>query len=357
MTELFYRLSDLRPPLGVLVRVIWDGRPPVEMARVAHPSTKRECWVYRDRDEGVVYLPLDARALVESQRRARDVGEPWAGWHTLKSDAPEMWAPRDPQRWSLPLPEPVEVDFSAPVRMVAERVKFGAVEEAEAADLAREMENEREALRAQGERADVSQIHVKQWWRDVSEIKYEPSGEVSLRFCEGRLMRALAWCGAEDGPGKMRVNAGLLHEIGEAAARALAELEAKGLGDLPPPSFKPLPQDRADFEVAMGWFAAINPPELWSRRRKPWSLSREQRVLLYRSRAVPLSYGEIGARLGWRGHQRAQQVFGEAVEGCWRAANGMPVLKTLKVKDQIAALRERNRAHRRGQGLSEGGAG
>ena len=261
---------------------------------------------------------------------------------------PELWQPLKPEAWSAPLPAPV-VASSAGI-MTTERMKFGAVEAASSAELAREMERDRahanSSRKTDGFHGKPEQPEAR-WWRDISNIKYEPKGEVSQRMAEARVMRALAWCGA----GKPMTVGGspmtsLVREIGEEAARALAEIEQITPPDVAP-RFRPLPLDHKDFDVAMGWFVALNPPELWNSRRLPWGLSRLQRVILWRSLATPLSFAEIAHECRWMDYQRAQQAYADGIDKVWRAANGKRVHKQLKVRDQIAALRERNRASKR----------
>lgn len=304
----WYRLADQRPPYRVQVRVAWAARSFIAI-RGRHPKTGHDVWAGWS---GVQHYQLDLP------------GEP------------ELWQPLHPEKWLLPLPAPVPVSG---MRMVSERLRFGAVEEATSADLAAEMERDRQDARRGRLVDDETPVIASQWWRDISQIAYHPAGDVSQRHAEGRVMRALAWAGVGGGLTLASRTVGqVLAGLAEAAAMG-ADDRDRGV------RFTPLPADHDDFLIAMSWFTALNPPERRTDPR-PWSLTREQRILAMRARSVPLSFGDIGHAFGWKGHQRAQQVYGAALDKVWRAANGRRVFKASSV-DQIAALQERNRAYRR----------
>lgn len=272
--------------------------------------------------------------------------EMWAGWDGVGAipidlgGEPDLWQPLHPEKWMLALPSPVV--WAGPGRMVSERTKFQAVEDAASADLAAEMERDRADARARPSDEASGAVVASQWWRDVSQIRYAAFGQITQRHAEGRVMRAVAWAGVGGGLTlASRTTATVMAELADAAALA-ADDDGRDLIV----RFEPLPVDQSDFLVAMAWFTALNPPE--SRRgasAKPWGLSSAQRVLAARARSVPLSFGDIGRFMGWRGHQRAQQVYGETMERIWKIANGA-VVRRGRV-DQIEALRERNRAYRR----------
>jgi hypothetical protein len=190
---------------------------------------------------------------------------------------------------------------------------------------------------------------VKPLWHDPDMVRYEPRGQVSMPMAEARAMRALAWCGAGSGwQARAKLTGDVLSVAIDLMKLASAEADTSDM-DAIATRFYPQRSDRQDFDVAMGWVTALNPPELWHKRRKAWSLSRMQKVLLWRSLPVPLSFEAIGHEFDWKGHQRAQQVYADGIEKIWRAANGMRVHRQLNPVDQIAALRERKRAARRQQ--------
>lgn len=325
----WYRTSDMPPPLNVRVVVLWDDRE-FEAARINRDDAV--VWVTHQRGEAI-FLPT-------KNRRPEDPERPWAGWHTLSRKGPQYWRPINADRWALPLPEAVVFPKVAEGVMRSERLRFAAVDDAEAADLAREMEADRAQARDSRETIVVDRREVA-WWLDQSRIDYEPAGEVTLRNCEGRLMRALAWCGSGD-----FAEAVVVSEVLAEIAEAVAEVPDAEPGI----SFKPLPIDRRDFEIAMAWFTALSPPEHWRPGRKPWSLSQLQRVLVVRARPTPPSYDTMAEVFSYVRKKRVsgeylRQQFRTGVERCLKAANGNAIYPG--VKDQIADLRERNRAFKR----------
>lgn len=309
----WYAVAALPPPLGVKVRVMWDARV-FEAALVRHPATKALCWVTHDRSLGAVFLPL-----ASGLRRPADPSSPWAGWHTLKGDAPDYYQPIWPDKWAVPLPEPITFR-EAEGRMWSARASIGHNQPPPDDDpLA-------DDARASG-----------QWWRDPLAIAYEPTGRVSQRMAEGRVMRAVAWCGAgRDLSLKSRTPNDVLAEMADFYEQAGGEFRDAA-------RFHPLPQDVDDFETAMRWYVQLKDPPRDGAGR-PWSLNMAQRVLLYRARPVPLSFQEIG----WAVHrsaERARQVYHRAVERCHAFANGGagPADRALE------ALRQRTREARRKQ--------
>lgn len=301
----WYRVADLPPPLGVRVRVMWDGRI-FEAARVHHPVSKRECWVVHDRKLGAVFLPLSG-----DLRRPDDPNSPWSGWHTLKGVSPDYYQPLFPERWSVPLPAPVEFRTVSP-RMYSSTPRQQRLPGGDAL-----FSNE--------------DLASGQWWRDPLEIIYEPRGSVSLKMAEGRVMRAVACCGGEGGGTlQMRTSGTVLADMAD-------EFEARLRGEeLRSHRWHQLPQDRDDFETAMRWYAQL-------KTGGGRGLVRSQRVLLWRAFAVPLSFGEIG----WEIHrtaERARQIYHSAIEACWWYANG----RQGPADRKLEALQERNRKARGG---------
>jgi len=314
----WYRVADLPPPYKVKVRVMMQGRVFVA-TRGRHPKTGRDVWAS---------WPEGASEPV-----------PFRG-------EPNLYQPLNPCAWAVGLPAPVI--RSRPGMMTSTRDLYLATEAASSAELAAEMEHDRHYARS----VSATETNVKhgesrwsgRWWVDVSEIKYAPPGTpVCRRMAEGRTLRALAWCGAGKWTGGVsHPLPSLLVEIGEAAARALAEIELTSPPDAAP-RFRPLPPDHDDFEIAMGWFARLDPPERRKKYREAWSFNKAQRVLLARAAATPWTFSEIGHVMGWKGHQRAAQVYGETLDRIVRIAN-----RAEAGVDQIANLQERNRAARRG---------
>ena len=325
MGQKFYRTAEMPPPLGVKVWAIWDGRGPFLVARIRHPRSGREVWA-ADHDGEQVFLPVP-------KSRPADPDRPWIGWHTLKNDAPEYWAPTKPELWGLPMPPPAFERQAGPAKMWTAKQAFSAT------DAAAEMEADRETARNVPRETEPRGGRVtEQWWRDISLIKYEPATALTLRMAEGRVMRAVACCGAGRGLTlAVPEVSGVLSAIAEAMARA---------GDYAVtdyvPRLEPLPADETDFVEAMRWFTLLNPPELWAAGRKAWAMSRPQNILIWRALPIPWSFDEIGEKLNLSG-ERARQINGKALETCWRAGAGV----AKPGRDHIGDLQERNRRYKR----------
>lgn len=304
----WYRLIDMAPPYNVHVRLQFWGRM-FKAVRGVHKG-------------------LDVWAEVMAGGGMRSISIPAAG--------SVIWQPLAPEKWRLALPEPIAA--SVVTGMTRTTQSFTAVD---AALAGAEMEADRDALRS-GADIDVDDP-MRKWWADLSNIRYEPKGEVSRRMAEGRVMRALADCGAGDGVAVGGVAAAdALARMSDAAKRALADDD----GSHWLVRFKPLQSDNGDFLEAMGWWTALNPPELWTALRKPWTYSRAQRALFWRAIDKPLSWSDIGFRFKCSG-RRAQQVYEQAIDKCHRVANGKSPVRHRNPVDHIAALRERNREARR----------
>jgi hypothetical protein len=95
----------------------------------------------------------------------------------------------------------------------------------------------------------LSQVEL-QWWRDHTQIKYDVAPNITLRMVEGRLMRAVACCGAHTSRRFEAVP--IWREIGQAAAALLANIENNSSPDLIIPRFQPLPADEDDFCTVYG---------------------------------------------------------------------------------------------------------
>lgn len=272
----------------------------------------------------------------------------WAQWERgkgqpLPADAtPCLWQPQFPDKWRMPLPEPVP---SVSPRMWSSTTRFQIVDDAVAAELAAEMERDRADARA-GRRPDDDEDEGKfarQWWRDPDTVKYEPPGCVTPRMAEGRMMRALAICEFQDG---LTLNTRTFSDIlAEMAAKR--EVQEYATSDYVP-RMQALQQDVGDFETAMAWFVALNPQPLPTHTsRSCWNeWSQEQDVLMSRAMNHPIKFKRIARQWGVS-KQAMIATYGRAVKAVCRVANNLPAFPyRAEPVDQIAALRERNRQAR-----------
>ena len=232
----------------------------------------------------------------------------WATWerercHPLPPGVtPSVWQPQHPDRWKAPLPDPV-APFVTPMP---------------ATDVIAES---------------------PQWWRDINTIRYEDIGSISQRMAEGRVMRAVAACGE-----------GIASHHVRTFSSMLAEFASEHHGSDYPvndyaPRLRQTRDDIADFDVAMAWFAALNPPDLRNGSAEAWSFNRSQKVLVLRSLGHPWSFGKIADKWGLT-PDGARKLYVRSIEAIWRVANGMPAYSWVSTVDQIEALRERNRMAR-----------
>lgn len=337
MSPPWYKTHDMPPPYTVNVRVMWDGREFVAR-RGRHPQTGKDVW-----------------AAVKAGGQLEVIGEIGGSFE------PSLWQPLFPDKWAGALPEPVTLSETG--RMVAEKTRFQAVEDASSEEIAREMERDRDAARVQAvPHGFHGKRHVSQWWRDITQIRYEPSGSVTRRNCEGRVLRAVSFCGGNKFGGiKRALSADAWSEIAEAHAKWLEAFEALRKSAIaagrPVPVWdtdetgnfmRPLPEDLKDFEFSMSLFTALNPVEFWKSDRAAWAFNRSQKVILARSMAMPPSFADIATEynIGDGSAAAGEHFYDRAVGQCLSAANGKRV-HTKNVVDQIAALKERNRAFRR----------
>lgn len=331
MAETYYHVTPDMPPMNVRVKVVWGGRGPFEAARVRHPETRKICWM-TERDRRPVFLPVP-------RARAFDAAAPWAGYHTLDGDNPELWAPIRADLWQLPLPAPALEWADAPARMWTARQEFNATE------AAAEMQADRDNVsRETSVREDTAARVAWQWWRDASLIRYEPSESLTIRMAEGRVMRAVACCAPGSG---LTLKRHSYSTIMAAVAEAVAASDEPVTSDIGT-RFEPLPQDHTDFLTAMGWFTALGLPPLpqpgahVGRRRKAWDFTRAQKVLIWRSLSIPWSFDEIGLELELSG-ERCRQIEKTALATVWNI--GRAAASPLDAP--IQELRERNRRVRR----------
>ncbi len=263
---------------------------------------------------GGVQDGYDAQILISRGNRPHH--NLWASWQSGRATPlapgarPDYWQPQQPDKWKAPLPEPV---ISREPRM------WSAV----------------------GEREDLAAIlppEPEQWWRDPTRIRY--TGDVTLDMAEGRVMRAVAACGHGYGANaQTRTFSSILADMAEEnefSAYPTSDYTAR---------FRPLPQDIADFEVAMGWFTALNPPDLRVKGAELWTFNRPQKAIAYRALDRPWSYGKMADKFGMT-PDGARKAHYRAIEAVHRVATGLPAYSHVDPIDQIAALQERNRMAR-----------
>lgn len=326
---LWYSPLDGLPPLGIKVLVQWCGR---EFEAALEERKKRAGYLWltatsweRNRQLGrweprrspvPVWLPDDGLPGIDE-----DIGTD-----------PEVWRPIKPEAWKRPLPAPVKV---IEPRMWSSRTKFTAVEEAEAADLAREMEADRETARAAGEsnREGRRTRESLAWWRDATRVTYSAPGSIGVAEAEARVSRALLTDG---------VTAAIRNGVQEArASSTLADVVADILSSddddvFERVQFNSLPRDHDDYLTAMAWFAALETPG----QRVPGHYSDAERLLVWRARGR--SWRSIAEDLGCSDTTARRQWSG-ALFQIWCAANGWEIARRVTAADQLAVLRERNR--------------
>lgn len=288
----WYPVSPTSPPFRARVNVSWAGRE-FTATRVHHPKKKRIVWVTLRADGELEYLPPKGRNKI------------WG-------DDPDLWQPMDLNKWEHPLPEPLRSSApNWPLPLATASIQEGA----------------RDPL----------------WWRDATLVGYHPPGEISRREAEGRVMRAL------NTNQRIRVErptskscADVIAQMSEARA-TWEDTEDIPSADWRPP-FEPLGHDFDDFLLAMSWYNALNPPEMWHKNRRFGSRNRAQLVLVYRAMDPPASWGFIGTRWGVS-VERVRQVYASALDKLERAANGRPVYKHIRVADPMIKVREGNKRH------------
>ena len=347
MSPDWYSMVSL-PEGRVIVRVWWIafGLPRLfTVARIWHPRTRSWSWVRLIKgDDGEEFGDL-----VPVPPKGRDR----AGWHP----EPTYWQPFDADKWIWPSEAPKPLAAHLVPQLTTTDYLMREVDDAEWAEASREADRDREDARYR--RSEEDSLKAR-WWTDINNIKYEPKGDVTARMAEGRVLRALAWCGAGRGLTIKSMSLGsLLARMADAASIDAQTVKADNYAlSLQYPPFRPLPRDHDDLPVAMAWVAALNPPENWTdARRAPersWDINRTQRVMLRRTLTIPLTWEHIGdlegnpdKRISGISATRCRQIYAKGMEACWRVANGESAYPGRKVVDQIEALRERNREHKR----------
>ena len=339
----WYRVSEVPPPFVIHVRLQCEGRVFVG-ARGLDPRSGETVWIEIKKRERVPVFDLDFTYA--------------------------LWQPLAPDKWQGQLGTPITDIQSAPSwdgleqKVWSETMRFTAVDEATAADLAREMEADRETARVQGGSTHGSRGMTRetQWWRDITRIRYEAPPQIARQDAEARVLRAVAQSEARAAPNMARdASRALATLVRDMDDKARAALDGQRVPD-PVPRFDPLPRDHDDFPVAMGWFAKLNPVELRRQGTPLGTLCPEQIVIVLRSLPIPLDFVEIGYELAGMGsgirslvgrkgqrkpvsRQAVRERYERAIDMCHRAANGLKVHPQLEPADQIAALRERNRKY------------
>ena len=269
----------------------------------------------------------------------------WAQW--LKGKAvplpervtPYLWQPQNANAWKAPLPPPAETSESG--RMWSATMRFQAVEDAEASDLAREMEQDREMARnGVSYEQELKQRQEEVWWRDASIIKYEPVGSITPKMAEGRLMRAVAFCDYGRG---LSIRISSFSEILSRMSKPTPSQEYATSDYIPP--LRSFPQDVQDFPIAMGWFTALNPPQEGKTWHTAWEFNPAQHCVRYRTSNPPLSFAEIGSDTRIKmSAEGARQLYLRTMKTITKFANGVIVSPALA---HLEALRERNLAAKR----------
>lgn len=342
----WYKIIDAEPPIGVVVRVIWDNRAPFEAALVRDPRTRavRYAWAAKIGRETVI-LPLDADGRQRAITRAAADKRPYAGWHTLKTDWPDYWSPLSPEAWRMPVPEAHY--FEAPAegcRYASTRQSFASVEAAIAAeadglsveDMARNMERDRADARAGlgGPRAGEPDTPAdKQFWLDPHAVTYSKPGAISAHEAEARLMRAFAterWVRV-DRP-QAKTFAGVLANLAKSEPLKPGELAAQDPKQL---QIEPTGKDWDDFLVAFAWLCALD--------------ARQIAVLRLRAATPALSWRKIG-KVASISHETARKTHTEAVGQATREANGQATDAGNRARALLASVRRASRDHAGRQG-------
>lgn len=367
MGKLWYPTAAMqRLNVPVLVRWGWV-RPFVAMLVADKPRS----WVAvtRNAKGETEHVALPPTRVKGGFLPARTTGEPTpltGKQRDVWGSEPRHWQPIGV--WPEPLPEPLTLG------MVADEERLGSIGRVafDATEAAAEMEADRETARARHGNAKrdgnpEDQIITMPWWRDASRIRYRDPGEVRVEtieernpstgrlerhqrdMAEGRLMRALAWCGYGQDLSLREVSVASLYREAVSKVAECNDDEDKLRLIMRGLRFDPLPADRRDFLVAMGWFCRVSDSHTTT---KIWKLSKRQRVLVERAKAVPKTWSEIGNIVGVS-NTRAIQLF-EAGLADVRAEANRPVT----IDGVILRLRAQNRAyHRNENGRNEQAGG
>ncbi|MBL8844778.1 MAG: hypothetical protein JNN24_03310 [Hyphomicrobium zavarzinii] len=355
MSDVWYRpdAEANTPPLRARCRVVWGGRM-FAAWRDTHPKTRRRCWAVELGDGIVDYWPP----------------KQWPCSFRGMGEEPELFQPRHPESWPYPLPEPERASEAG--RMYSTRgsgrgtgsARYGAMA-AQAAQSAAAVAEIESALgftlddlrreRAADAAGDEERGHGSRWWKDSSLLTYSQPGEITRDEAEARILRAILTDGLRPWKQGERLRRAWPQELIDwaEAQKALAEDPRTDTRE----RFVPSPDDISDSLVAMKWFAALDPPQLRPGASDAHVASapirqdftRDQVLLILRALEPPYTWRQIGRHelVGRVSHTQARRFYRDALERVWRAANGFKVFDHVTVRDELAALRERNRAFKR----------
>lgn len=300
------------------MRIIVRGRV-FEAVRALFPGGKSMAWC----------LPPPAKGGAITWLHTMDFGQDHKdGW----VPTPESWQPSVPG-WTWPngvVPEPLP---SCEDRMWSSTLRFAAVEEAEAADLARDMERDRADACRQSMDDDPDEADTQRW-RDVHEVAYREPGKITAAEVEARVCRALCYDRIIPHDIKrQRSNAAVLADL----KRWLDVLSADPTDDYRPP-FRPTAEDYADYLIVMDWIA-----EAYVDKPGGWAGSDECEIMAGRVLDPPKAWTEIGEALGMS-RQGAKKRYDKFLRRLTSIANGGGTAKLAAVADEVQS---RNRAWKR----------
>ena len=208
-----------------------------------------------------------------------------------------------------------------------------------ASELAREMEDMRDAARADGEPHD--EPPESQWWLDPHAVTYSDPGAITMREAEGRMMRAFAaeWWVRVEWP-RLKTAAQVLANMARSLPLAPGEAAAQDPIIARP---EPTGRDQDDMLVALSWLRILS-GALPARTRggaarlRVGNRSAQQSVLRLRGSTPPLTWARIGDEIG-RSGEAARDLYRAALAEVTAAANGA-------VTDEVAAVRAERQAER-----------
>lgn len=322
----WYPISSMRR-LRMKVRVRWGWVEPFE-AVLMEARPRRWATI---RDGVVEYLPPRKQRIWRdtSAGETVEVSERWLeqrGW----GPEPTAWQPIGP--WPDPLPEPLP-SLPGPATAEPRMATIGGVEFC-AATAAAEMEADRVAARA----APRQEAARDTWWLDPGRIVYQPAGHVTREMAEGRILRALLWCGYGQDVSRDVVPASRF--LAEMASMTLSEALAANEEWATDRTLRPLKRDHDDFLEAMRWFCALNPAPR-ERGKKAWKLNKGQSLLLCCASRRPLLASDIARRIGV--HQTyVPRLLNRTLDDVHKIANAPAATSAA-----VLALRDRNRKAKR----------
>jgi len=310
------------------VRVRWGWVEPFE-AVLMEAKPRRWATV---RDGVVEWLPPRQQRTWRDKPNGEvaEVSDQWLqrrGW----GPEPTAWQPIGAWPDQLPDPLPTVAAIATEPRMVS----IGTVA-FDAAAAAAEMEADRESAR---NRPRDERIARATWWLDPARIVYAPSGHVTREMAEGRLMRALLWCGY--GQDLSRDTMPMSRFLAEMASQTLSEALAADEAWAIERPVQPLKQDHGDFLEAMRWFCGV--PLVRGERPAAdrWRLNRMQQVLYWHASARPMHLRSMAGMANMSATAIARD-YARGIDTIHKIANAPQ-----RTSEAVAALRERNRRAKR----------